>query len=232
MPPQPSEAPQALPVQSGAQTQVPLLQTSPVGQVPFLQMPPQPSEAPQALPEQSGAQTQVPLLQVWPEGQVPHLQVPPQPSESPQLLPEQLGMQRHLPFLQVLPAGQEPILQVPPQPLEPPQVVHLGTHCGELLLPTQESKQIPSLQNSPGLQVTPTHLLTMQVPLTQVLPVAQVTPAQASLLHGTREATLPFWQPSLGTSSTSWHLPSDGEQYLSSPQTTPLQGTSKQPLVQ
>jgi hypothetical protein len=88
------------------------------------------------------------------------------------------------------------------------------------------------LQNSPGSQVTPTHLLTTQAPSTQVLPVAQDTPAQASGLQVTSVATLPEAQLIPGANTTGWQAPSAGEQYSPSAQVTPLHGTSKQPLTQ
>jgi hypothetical protein len=56
VPPQPSDAPHALPVQFGWQWHWPPWQNSLPGQLPWLQMPPQPLDAPQALPTQFGVQ--------------------------------------------------------------------------------------------------------------------------------------------------------------------------------
>ena len=56
VPPQPSEAPQAAPLQLGWQRQLPPWQNSPDGHEPLLQVPPQPSGAPQTAPLQLGVQ--------------------------------------------------------------------------------------------------------------------------------------------------------------------------------
>lgn len=111
--------------------QVPWLQNSSLGHVPWVQVPPQPSLAPQAAPAQLGVQ-QVPLTHSPAE----HEQVPPQPSE-PHEPAGQLGVQQ-LPLTHS-PAEQE---QVPPQPSEPQALLaQLGV---QQVLPTQ--RWLPSEQ--------------------------------------------------------------------------------------
>ena len=131
MPPQPSEAPQVLPMQSGVQQTLVPRHSAPLGQPG--QLPPQPSPVLQACPppavvQEGVQQLWVPLEEMHsPTLQLP-LQLPPQPSEAPQALPLQLGVQQ-LPLSQTaLPVHRH----CPPQPSPwlhswaPPGPVQLG----------------------------------------------------------------------------------------------------------
>ncbi len=171
VPPQPSEAPQATPLQVGVQ-QLPALQVWPVGQP---QVFPQPSLTPQC----GQAGTQPPSGDVQPE---PGWQVLPQPSDEPQRMPAQVGVQQ-VPALQTCVAGH---WHVPLQPSGPPHVlpqvgVQLATHCPPVhfsLAAHTEQAPPPVPQAAvvlPGWQVVP-EMQPLQVthwPFTQVWLVLQ-----------------------------------------------------------
>jgi hypothetical protein len=127
VPPQPSEAPHALPAQVGvqqSQTACPVSQICPVGQP--LHLPPQPLSSLQVLPLQSGTQVHFPFWQTsCGPGQLPLPQMPPQPSGSPQALPSQAGLQQTQtawPVSQTSSGAGQP-LHLPPQPLSSLQVL-------------------------------------------------------------------------------------------------------------
>jgi len=154
VPPQPSDAPQALPVQDGVQVHWPPTQSSPWGQ--------------HAVPQVTNAQAQAPLTQVFPAGQAPVVQVPPQPSAAPQgMRGPQSGTQGwvHWPPSQTSPGPQQAVPQVAKrqwQRKSPPQASFMP--------------QDPHARKPPQPSVGVPHSAALEA---QVAGVQQVPPAQA-----------------------------------------------------
>lgn len=236
MPPQPSLAPQLLPVQSGVQ-QLPETQVSPEA---HLQVPPHPFEphdpvgqlgvqqlfATQLSPE---AQAQVPPQPLGPQDPVaqtgvqqpypasveatqnsplvqPPLQTPPQPSGSPQLLPVQSGAQQP-PSTHVAPLEQP---HLPPQPLLPPQLPDVQLGVQQEPLPPSKTHCWPAAQ--PVLQVPPQPSLCPQLWLPQLgwqqLPLVHTPPsAHLQVPPQPSEPQLPEAQWGLQTQLPYWQVP-------------------------
>lgn len=145
-----------MPLQLGAQTQVPLESSHVVPEPQVPQLPPQPS-LPHWRPVQSGTHTQLPEpLQVVPVAHVP--QVLPQPS-GPHWRPEQLGVHAQAPAeVHAVPDGHVP--HTPPQPSSP--------HS----LPAQDAMQLlllvapcPELECELEVERAPPPLLALSVPV-------------------------------------------------------------------
>jgi hypothetical protein len=123
IPPQPSDAPQDLPLQLGWHVHCPWSHVCPDGHVPLSQVLPQPSGSPHFLPLQLGWHLHCPWSHACPDGHVPLSHVPPQPSGSPHFLPLQLGRQHSQAMLlltQTCPDCGHP-LHTLPQPSATPQ---------------------------------------------------------------------------------------------------------------